>query len=130
MVSTPTSAARASRPIVSESEAGEDRTARMSLTLGSSTEFTLQSTVETTLLEKILEHARSCCSAHAAGTPIDGDSVSLKDPVCGMTVTPRSPHRLEHEGKPIYFCSAGCKAKFAAEPAKYLVEREKADEEP
>ena len=44
----------------------------------------------------------------------------LKDPVCGMTVTPQSPHALQHEGKPIYFCSAGCKGKFAANPAAYL----------
>ena len=46
-------------------------------------------------------------------------ALSLKDPVCGMTVTPQSPHMLQHEGKPIYFCSAGCKGKFAANPAKY-----------
>ncbi|MEO8309929.1 MAG: heavy metal translocating P-type ATPase [Caldimonas sp.] len=46
--------------------------------------------------------------------------VRLTDPVCGMTVTPQSPHVLEHGGKPAYFCSAGCKAKFAADPAKYL----------
>ena len=42
-----------------------------------------------------------------------------KDPVCGMTVTAQSPHRHEHEGKPVYFCSAGCKAKFVADPARY-----------
>lgn len=45
---------------------------------------------------------------------------SLKDPVCGMTVTEQSPHRLQHEGRPYYFCSAKCQGKFAAEPAKYL----------
>jgi P-type Cu+ transporter len=44
---------------------------------------------------------------------------NLKDPVCGMTVTPQSQHVFEHEGKPVYFCSAGCKGKFAANPAKY-----------
>jgi P-type Cu+ transporter len=44
----------------------------------------------------------------------------LKDPVCGMTVTEQSRHVHVHDGKPVYFCSAGCKAKFAAEPAKYL----------
>jgi Cu+-exporting ATPase len=48
-----------------------------------------------------------------------GASAALKDPVCGMTVTAASPHRCEHEGKPVYFCSAGCRAKFAADPAKY-----------
>ncbi|WP_455342728.1 YHS domain-containing protein [Variovorax durovernensis] len=36
-----------------------------------------------------------------------------------MTVTAQSPHVLQHEGEPVYFCSAGCKAKFAADPAKY-----------
>ncbi|WP_157119319.1 HAD-IC family P-type ATPase, partial [Azohydromonas lata] len=44
----------------------------------------------------------------------------LKDPVCGMSVTEQSPHRLEHEGRPYWFCSVRCKDKFAAEPAKYV----------
>ena len=43
-----------------------------------------------------------------------------KDPVCGMTVTPQSPHRAEFEGRPVYFCGAGCKAKFVADPHKYM----------
>jgi Cu+-exporting ATPase len=43
----------------------------------------------------------------------------LKDPVCGMNVTEQSPNVLQHEGKPVYFCSAGCKAKFEANPDKY-----------
>ena len=43
------------------------------------------------------------------------------DPVCGMTVevdddTPRH----EHEGTIYYFCCAGCRDAFAAEPGKYL----------
>ncbi len=44
----------------------------------------------------------------------------LKDPVCGMTVTEQSPHSMHHQGKAIYFCCAGCKAKFTSNPAKYL----------
>ena len=44
---------------------------------------------------------------------------TLKDPVCGMTVTPDSKHALQHAGRRVYFCSAGCKAKFAADPDKY-----------
>ncbi|KNZ31028.1 MAG: copper ABC transporter ATPase [Methylibium sp. NZG] len=36
-----------------------------------------------------------------------------------MTVTPQSRHVFEHEGKPVYFCSAGCKARFAADPARH-----------
>ncbi|MEO7547518.1 MAG: heavy metal translocating P-type ATPase [Ramlibacter sp.] len=46
---------------------------------------------------------------------------ALKDPVCGMAVTARSAHFLHHEGKPVYFCSAGCKARFASDPARYRV---------
>ena len=53
---------------------------------------------------------------HAQAGAADG----LKDPVCGMTVTEQSPHRFEHQDHTYYFCSAGCKAKFAVEPQKYL----------
>ena len=55
---------------------------------------------------------------HAEPTvpPVRG---GLKDPVCGMAVTAASPHALHHEGQLVYFCSAGCKCKFAADPARY-----------
>ncbi len=43
------------------------------------------------------------------------------DPVCGMSVDPHTTqHRAAHEGRTYYFCSAGCQAKFTAEPARYL----------
>jgi P-type Cu+ transporter len=43
------------------------------------------------------------------------------DPVCGMTVDPHSAkHRHQLHGRTYYFCSAGCRAKFAADPGKYL----------
>ena len=45
----------------------------------------------------------------------------MRDPVCGMSVDPHTtPHRYQHAGRPYYFCSAGCQAKFQADPAKYL----------
>ncbi len=44
-----------------------------------------------------------------------------RDPVCGMTVDmAKTPHRTIYEGREIGFCSGGCKAKFEADPAKYL----------
>jgi P-type Cu+ transporter len=44
-----------------------------------------------------------------------------RDPVCGMSVDPATAkHRATHEGRPFFFCSAGCKAKFEAEPERYL----------
>src|SRR5438445_96077 len=43
------------------------------------------------------------------------------DPVCGMKVDPRTTvHRHEHQAGTYYFCSERCRAKFAADPAKYL----------
>ncbi|HKO68498.1 MAG TPA: heavy metal translocating P-type ATPase, partial [Burkholderiaceae bacterium] len=37
-----------------------------------------------------------------------------------MTVTEESLHRFVHQEHAYYFCSAGCKAKFTADPSKYL----------
>ncbi len=51
--------------------------------------------------------------------PTPAPHAELKDPVCGMTVTAQSAHKAEHAGKPLYFCSAKCLAKFSAEPDKY-----------
>lgn len=62
----------------------------------------------------------SCCAAKNAVVNTDEPTPTLKDPVCGMTVTAQSPQVLQHQGKPVYFCSARCKTKFAANPAQYL----------
>jgi len=48
------------------------------------------------------------------------DTSALKDPVCGMTVTADSKHHAEHDGHDYHFCSAGCRSKFVADPARYL----------
>lgn len=54
---------------------------------------------------------------------------SLQDPVCQMSVSTDSPHHLQHAGSDYYFCSAGCKEKFSANPQKYLNGREAAQPE-
>jgi P-type Cu+ transporter len=47
----------------------------------------------------------------------------MKDPVCRMTVDPETtPHHAEHAGVAFHFCSAGCKAKFIADAARYLTD--------
>jgi uncharacterized protein len=44
-----------------------------------------------------------------------------RDPVCGMTVDRfQTPFRSEHAGETFYFCSAGCKKSFDADPERYL----------
>lgn len=43
-----------------------------------------------------------------------------KDPVCGMSVDPKSAAgKSEYRGKTYYFCSLGCKRSFDSDPAKY-----------
>jgi len=42
------------------------------------------------------------------------------DPVCGMTVAADKPHRHDHAGRTYRFCSAGCLARFRADPDRYL----------
>jgi Cu+-exporting ATPase len=66
-------------------------------------------------------HVRHGHHGHAHGAAADEPAApALKDPVCGMTVTPQSKHAHEHDGQPFYFCSAGCKSKFVADPQRYL----------
>jgi Cu+-exporting ATPase len=58
-----------------------------------------------------------CC--HGGETAVAAGKVL--DPVCGMTVDPAAtPHHAEHGGEAFHFCSAGCRAKFVADPARYL----------
>ena len=60
------------------------------------------------------EHTHSHSSSVEAG-------VTAKDPVCGMNVTiATAKYTHEHAGTTHYFCSAGCKAKFIADPTKYV----------
>ncbi|MEO6015626.1 MAG: heavy metal translocating P-type ATPase [Polaromonas sp.] len=44
---------------------------------------------------------------------------TLKDPVCGMTVTAQSAQSQEYEGRLYYFCSAACKGKFNTRPGQF-----------
>ncbi|MCB8960581.1 MAG: XdhC family protein [Ardenticatenales bacterium] len=44
------------------------------------------------------------------------------DPVCGMTVViETAQYKSEYQGEMVYFCAAGCKQRFAAEPERYVV---------
>ena len=61
----------------------------------------------------------ACCD-HGSPVTVTKTEQTLIDPVCGMSVTPQSKHRVSHASNKYFFCSAGCAAKFAADPEKYL----------
>ncbi|WP_024512932.1 heavy metal translocating P-type ATPase [Bradyrhizobium sp. ARR65] len=65
----------------------------------------------------------ACCGGHAdhAAHGHRHEAQTVRDPVCGMSVDPAtSKHRFDYRGETFHFCSAGCRTKFAADPAKYL----------
>ncbi|MCZ8017972.1 heavy metal translocating P-type ATPase [Novosphingobium sp.] len=60
-----------------------------------------------------MTQSHQCHADHAAPT--------VTDPVCGMTVDPATTaHHAELDGQVWHFCSAGCRTKFVADPARYL----------
>src|SRR5665647_2446607 len=68
----------------------------------------------------------SSAHTHDHAAPAEG---GVLDPVCGMTVDPHTAkHRADYHDHTYYFCSAGCKTKFTADPQKYLFKEEKAAE--
>ena len=61
----------------------------------------------------------SCCAGKN-----DKAAVVTLDPVCGMSVDPATTaHRAAHEGEDYFFCSAGCRTKFIADPERYRGDR-------
>ena len=58
------------------------------------------------------KHAPSPAVGIALEPPADDTAV---DPICGMTVSRDSPHRVESGGQTYWFCCAGCAETFAAQ---------------
>lgn len=56
-----------------------------------------------------------------ARTPSAPPPAEAVDPVCGMTVSLATAETVVHEGTTYAFCCAGCRARFAADPARYAV---------
>jgi len=82
----------------------------------------------------VANEANGHTNDHAAGlgngASDPGVENSLTDPVCGMRVDPvTAKHKADYAGQTYYFCSAGCRAKFVADPLKYVA-RNDADHSP
>src|SRR5438874_10779204 len=63
--------------------------------------------------------------SHHHGGPGDAQGppgAKVKDPVCGMTVTPGSARggSATHDGREHWFCNPRCRERFIADPARYL----------
>jgi P-type Cu+ transporter len=61
--------------------------------------------------------------AHADDGAEQAAAVTVRDPVCGMTVDPTTAkHRIEHAGQTYFFCSQRCQDKFASDSSQYLAQ--------
>jgi P-type Cu+ transporter len=81
--------------------------------------------VERQTLESALARAGYPAASNGHGhhhpQPGGGAGTTVKDPVCAMDVDPETAAgRSEHAGKTYFFCSASCKRKFDADPARYI----------
>jgi Cu+-exporting ATPase len=69
--------------------------------------------------------SHACHASHGGALKAQGSTeANAIDPVCGMTVDPRTAtNRFDFEGTTYYFCSARCREKFRAHPMSYLGNR-------
>ena len=77
------------------------------------------------IMAQIVERRRRAGQAQPAqSAPAREEPREAVDPVCGMSVTlAGARHTAEALGVIYYFCCAGCRAKFTAEPSRYLAAR-------
>ncbi|HXJ78071.1 MAG TPA: XdhC family protein [Candidatus Methylomirabilis sp.] len=106
----------------------EDRIGRLKAPAGLDIGAVTPEEIAVSILAEIIQVRR-------AGKPVseDGDPhptvspmAQSKDPVCGMLVdVATAPHRVEAQGRVVYFCCAGCKVAFERDPARYAVPAER-----
>ncbi|HJS57018.1 MAG TPA: XdhC family protein [Vicinamibacteria bacterium] len=59
--------------------------------------------------------------APASREAVAPSTEEARDPVCGMSVRIEGArHHVEHQGRDVYFCCAGCRERFLASPEHYL----------
>ncbi len=67
------------------------------------------------------EGVRLAAAAAPAAATAPRSADEARDPVCGMGVPVLAArHRSETPAGPVYFCGAGCKARFDADPGRFL----------
>ncbi|MFA6230789.1 heavy metal translocating P-type ATPase [Rhodanobacter sp. FW102-FHT14D06] len=65
-------------------------------------------------------HHHTGANKHGHGAH-PGSATTALDPVCGMRVDPnQTAYHAEYQGVTRHFCSARCRERFVADPAKYL----------
>ena len=78
--------------------------------------------IAVSILAEIIQASRSVPAKQGSFAALNAMQGTAKDPICGMSVDISSAkHKSEFEGHSFYFCCAGCKRTFDAEPKKFAL---------
>jgi xanthine dehydrogenase accessory factor len=100
-----------------------DRLDRVHVPVGLDLGHTAHREIAVAILAQLvqLRAAGTLTGGPTAETAARPEPATATDPVCGMTVTAGASGRpLVHDGTTYFFCSAGCRDRFAAAPQTYL----------
>jgi xanthine dehydrogenase accessory factor len=76
--------------------------------------------IAVSILAEIVQRNKSKRAQNPPEAVSSARNQEVKDPVCGMTVDPSvARDKSEFQGHSFYFCCAGCKQKFEAQPETY-----------
>src|SRR5262249_53663697 len=81
-----------------------------------------QEEIALSILAEIVQIARTAPAKQIDLPILPATQDSARDPICGMIVNiAKAKHTSEFEGRSFYFCCAGCKRTFDAQPEKYAI---------
>ena len=81
-----------------------------------------QEEIAVSILAEIIQVSRTAPAKPAGCAALPVIQKAAKDPICGMSVDISSAkHKSEFEGRSFYFCCAGCKRTFDAQPEKHAL---------
>ena len=79
-----------------------------------------QEEIAISILAEIIQVSKTVPLLQTGLTILTAKEDAAKDPICGMSVDiANAKHKSEFEGRWFYFCCAGCKRAFDAQPPKY-----------
>lgn len=105
------------RAWLAEHGVDEDAVARVHAPAGLDLGRVAPDEIAVAILAELVE--RRAAGAVTRGVPV-APPATATDPVCGMAVDVASAqHTAVHDGEPRWFCSAGCRRAFAADPASF-----------
>jgi xanthine dehydrogenase accessory factor len=99
-----------------------DRLGRVHAPVGLDLGHTSHREIAVAVLAQLVQlRAAGELTARPTAATAGGEPPVATDPVCGMTVPADASSRpLVHDGTTYFFCSAGCRGRFEADPQSYL----------